>query len=175
MAARAGPAVFRALACGDDAVEVELCELSCIVADPGAPRQPLHADTSISDKELVTIFVPLQDTTEKMGPTQLLMATHNRPDLHAECAADALGAGAGLLGDPTRRLVQFAGAAGDAMLMNSRLLHCGGKNRSKRRRRLLYLSFFVPPGMPPGSTASLLAEYSGRLRLDQFGILRNTA
>ncbi|CAE8659232.1 unnamed protein product, partial [Polarella glacialis] len=48
--------------------EGRLFELSCLVSDPGADRQPLHPDTlcggAAGCAPLLTILVALQDTTE---------------------------------------------------------------------------------------------------------------
>eukprot|EP00438_Fugacium_kawagutii_P005463 Skav215032 [mRNA] locus=scaffold966:631736:635100:- [translate_table: standard] len=54
-------------------VEVaSLVELSCLITDPGAPRQNVHVDTGgwkTCCAPLLTTFVALQDVTEDMGPT----------------------------------------------------------------------------------------------------------
>jgi len=64
----------------------QLCELAVIIVDPGAPAQALHYDTPLLDDvgdisvedepALITIFVPLQDISSRMGATCLLPATH---------------------------------------------------------------------------------------------------
>ena len=51
------------------------------------------------------------------------------------------------------------------MVMDSRLLHCGGQNRSKKRRRLLYFTVNAPHCKPAGGTYSLLSEYAGRYKI----------
>lgn len=64
-------------ACGPDAA---LHELSCIYAQPDAPRQCVHADTivlpcpqypDVSMAPLYTFFVALQDVEDDMGHTQV--------------------------------------------------------------------------------------------------------
>jgi ectoine hydroxylase-related dioxygenase (phytanoyl-CoA dioxygenase family) len=145
--------------------DAQVCELSCIVADPGAPRQGLHADTSIEDGPgLITVFIPLQTVGPLMGATIVLPRSHNQRDHDACDACDPTTGGSALLENPDRGAVQFEAAAGDALVMDSRLLHCGGTNSSDRRRRLLYVTFNVPHNLPTGSTYSLLAENS-RLKL----------
>ena len=43
-------------------------ELSCIVSDPGAAQQPLHADAQNSEiPGLVSVLVALQPVTSAMG------------------------------------------------------------------------------------------------------------
>jgi hypothetical protein len=54
---------------------------------------------------------------------------------------------------------------GDVLLMDSRVWHLGGANRSAKRRTLLYISMQVPNNAPTGSTYSLLDEYQGRFSL----------
>ena len=39
---------------------------------------------------------------------------------------------------------------GDCVLMDSHLFHCGGCNRSPRRRRLLYFTLHIPGNLPLG-------------------------
>ena len=64
-------------ACGPSAA---LHEVSCIFAQPGAPRQCVHADTIVlpcpqypnaSMEPLYTFFVALQDIEDAMGHTQV--------------------------------------------------------------------------------------------------------
>ncbi len=64
-------------ACGPNAA---LHELSCMYAQPGAPRQCVHADTivlpcpqypDVTMAPLYTFFVALQDVEDAMGHTQV--------------------------------------------------------------------------------------------------------
>merc|ERR1712159_974952 len=69
-------------------LEGELVELACVITDPGAARQAVHADTlcettsatllgpSVSCSPLVSVFIALQDISLAMGPTILCPATH---------------------------------------------------------------------------------------------------
>jgi ectoine hydroxylase-related dioxygenase (phytanoyl-CoA dioxygenase family) len=61
-------------------------------------------------------------------------------------------------------VVQCTVEEGDVVLMDSRLLHCGGGNRSAERRRLVYFSLHVPGNLPQGSTYSMRGEYRGAPR-----------
>lgn len=63
--------------------------------------------------------------------------------------------------------VRFEGSAGDAMLLDSRVLHCGGENHSAagNRRRMMYVTFTIPHCRPRGNLYSILPEYEGLLRL----------
>ena len=56
--------------------------------------------------------------------------------------------------------------AGGAVLMDSRLWHCGGANVSEERRTLLVATFLGSRGQPPyGSTWSLLEHLAGQISL----------
>ena len=69
--------VLRGLLSADDAdVVPTLIELSSLISDPGAPRQPIHPDVQFdSGSPQYTVFVALQDTTAEMGPTLFLPQT----------------------------------------------------------------------------------------------------
>lgn len=142
--------------------EAVLCECSVLSSDPGAAAQPVHCDTSFQGAadptapiaRLVTVFVALQDIDAAMGPTLLFPRTHTQEAHHqlwlqpkSECPP--------LLRDHPRELAVLA--AGDALVMDSRLWHQGGANHSDRRRSLFVLSFLSGHGgRPRGSTYSLL-------------------
>lgn len=56
-----------------------LHECAALVADPRAPRQPMHPDSPYSSScAMLTVFVALQDVDESMGPTVWLPGTHSR-------------------------------------------------------------------------------------------------
>uniref|UniRef100_A0A7S1ALB7 Phytanoyl-CoA dioxygenase n=1 Tax=Noctiluca scintillans TaxID=2966 RepID=A0A7S1ALB7_NOCSC len=148
--------------------EGRLVELSCLVTDSGAERQPLHPDTDSTGSNtvfapLVTVFLALQDVSPAMGPTVLCRGTNSHswhealnrvpPD---ERSSDKV-------------LQDFGGVEatceiGTAVVMDSRLIHCGGANQGARRR-LFYTTWQVPGNTPLGSTYSLREEVRGyRLR-----------
>jgi len=188
--------------------DAEVVEFSCIIADPGAPAQALHYDTPLLPEEggydgsgasLFTIFIPLQDVAADMGATCLLPRSHTSVEAHRAFAQDRARhdkrekeksereparayLGEALVQDAARECRVFAGpvTAGDAMVMDSRTLHCGGENTSDKRRRLLYVTFHcgtVAPSAdqegvarrPAHSTYSLLDEYAGMLKLSAAG------
>lgn len=150
--------------------DAELCELSALVADPGAAAQALHPDTQIAPGNdhagLCTAFLALQDVDPSMGPTEVCPRSHGAA-AHAALSADPR------LGDAPRAADDWGPAqpallsAGDVLLMDSRAWHRGGANTSQARRVLLYLTFRVPGNAPLGSTYSLLDEYQGRFRLSR--------
>ena len=158
--------------------EALICELACIISDPGAPRQQLHADTKIGDRGwLVSMFVALQDVASDMGGTIVVPRSHHER-LHADFEAACCSGSSEKLACTTsdaqeawavsRGAQRFEGRAGDALLFDSRLLHCGGANTSTSRRRMLYVTWKIPYCEPLGSTYSLLPEYEGRFRLRNF-------
>ena len=102
-----------------------------------------------------------------MGGTIVLPGTNRSVRAHSALGADE--GGVGMLTDPRRwPQLRFQGSVGDAMLMDSRVLHCGGANTSCQRRRLLYMTFKLPDCNPAGSTYSLLREYTDLLVLGNW-------
>jgi ectoine hydroxylase-related dioxygenase (phytanoyl-CoA dioxygenase family) len=175
-----------------------VCDFACLISDPGAPRQRLHADTTFDSRgSLLTLFIALQDVTAEMGGTLVLPGTASRSGHAALDAMSAMGPEAhqrherhwlseqGLRFECESLLWHhvylyfarkvrhsevfwhtFRGKAGDAMLMHSRVLHCGGANTSSaKRRRMLYVTFKVPFNSPRGNLYSILPEYEGKCRL----------
>lgn len=167
-----------------------LIELACLISDPGAERQPLHPDTpccttrslqfgpSNTCSPLLTIWVALQTVSMEMGPLILCPLTHT-PEAH-----DALER----MPDDDRAsdlaVKEHGGLAavcnvGTAILMDSRLLHCGGANAAVDegglRRRMFYTTWQLPQGDSSGGeseeeepTRSIRAELRDRFCLADF-------
>jgi len=158
--------LFLSLFNGRDA---ELHELSALVADPGAASQPIHPDSVFTDDAVMyTCFVALQDVSDLMGPTIFLPSTHSSHCHSAHKKADTKDAF--LAGREYRR---GSVRKGDAMLMDSRTLHCGSANLSESRRALLYVtvrnphSFYacdppVPSGSKWGDLSLSLSDFAVR-------------
>ena len=124
---------------GGDAL---LYELAALVSSPGCPPQAIHADSLFTrDPAIVTCFLALQDVDEAMGPTRCLPKTHTRAAHDAWIAADddTWAAAVAALAPRSAPL-----RAGEALLLDSRALHCGGANVSDRTRALFYASFILP-------------------------------
>lgn len=153
----------------------QLCECSCIVAEPGAAAQAVHCDTWADDLEeeavggqqaasqaapvrLLTAFVALQDIGPSCGPTAMWPRTH-APAFHAAMSEQGPHA---FDGRPSAAMTL---RAGDAALMDSRLWHCGTANTSATRRFLLVVTFGAAHALPEGSTYSLLPRLEGRWTL----------
>ena len=153
--------VLAALA-GPDA---ELWELSAIISAPGAAPQIVHADTAYaSDPCLITTFVALQDVTPSMGPTSFVPGTHDDFAAHKRFMADPL-----VFLSDTPGLSCLLDA-GDAAVYDSRVLHCGGANRSDRLRALLCVTFrhTDAPVREEWSGNSIRADVAGRYTLQDF-------
>jgi ectoine hydroxylase-related dioxygenase (phytanoyl-CoA dioxygenase family) len=125
---------------GEDA---ELFELAALISDPRAPRQPAHPDTPYRTGEgaaVVTAFVALQDVDEDMGPTSVIPRTHTQ-DAHERFnnKDDGGRERVALLRETPNHIGVLR--TGDANLIDSRVIHCGGANDSSQRRVLFYISF----------------------------------
>mmetsp|Transcript_13443 Transcript_13443/g.18395 ORF Transcript_13443/g.18395 Transcript_13443/m.18395 type:complete len:370 (-) Transcript_13443:95-1204(-) len=121
-----------------------LHEISCLVADPGSPRQCIHADTiylpcpqyPVPMAPLYTFFFAVQDVEDGMGHTTFL------PQTHTERAHELWNT------TPGQKETFVASSAavisslkkGDVAIFDSRLLHCGGANTSDKRRVLFYFT-----------------------------------
>jgi hypothetical protein len=128
-------------------------EVSCLIADPGAPRQCMHADTIVlpcpqypaaSMEPLYTFFVALQDVEDDMGHTVFLPRTHtadahllwNKPQKQKEAFLSV------------HKAVQSGLKIGDCSVFDSRILHCGRANTSDKRRILFYFTLSAQRDWP---------------------------
>ena len=152
-------------------------ELSCLVADPGAPRQCIHADTIVlpcpqypkaSMEPLYTFFIALQDVEDNMGHTTFIPRTHT-PDAHllwnlGQKQKDSLIA--------SLPAVTSALKTGDVAIFDSRVLHCGDANSSAQRRVLFYftLSQQAEWPLPDGlhGSNSILAADKGKWKISDI-------
>lgn len=121
---------------------------------------------------LFTCLVALQQVEPTMGPTLIWPGT-NTVDCHTALWAtrgpstEALSPEEAdvLFGQPHEAMTL---AAGDAVVYDSRTIHCGGANVSSTRRSVLCVSL-LGDGLPPhGSTFSILPALKGRFRLADF-------
>ena len=85
-----------------------------------------------------------------MGPTVFLPGTHIMESHEAFNAQPQTGAKQALLSSTPRRLGTLC--SGDAMIFDSRLLHCGSANESESRRVLFYFSFRAADARVPQGT-----------------------
>jgi len=151
-----------------------LAELACIVSDPGAKQQPLHADTlriGSACAPSLTVFVPLQETRASMGPTILCQGTHNLASHLSLFKCEQVFMPQDVIVKKHGGLPAVS-SPGTAILMNSNLLHCGGANlpaaMGGSRRRLFYVTFQTPDNTPDRSSFSLREELLEELHLSDF-------
>lgn len=120
-------------------------EVSCLIAEPGAPRQNIHADTIVlpcpqypdaSMEPMYTFFIAMQDLDDEMGQTIFCPKTHT-PEIHLLWNSNQRQKEM-LLG--TRDVVQSGLKKGDVSIFDSRILHCGSANNSNKRRVLFYFT-----------------------------------
>ena len=128
--------------------EAMLHEVSSIVAEPGSPRQCLHADTivlpcpqypDVTMPPLYTFFVALQDVEPGMGATQFLPMTHT-PAAHELWNAAARSEQLKQRFVACQAAVQSDLRRGDVAAFDSRVLHAGCANETQKRRVLFYVT-----------------------------------
>ncbi|CAE7770997.1 trt7 [Symbiodinium pilosum] len=171
-AVRQAVQALRCLLYGTVQADGVLVELSCLITDPGAPRQNVHVDTGgwkTACAPLLTVFIALQDISPEMGPTILFPGTHDDPYLQQWLS---------IMPGAERSPEQFGGGQhatcqqGSAVLMNSRLLHCGGSNLPAEsggsRRRLFYMTWQKPGNTNHGSTYTIRDDLVGKFRALDF-------
>ena len=108
---------------------VKLTQVQFLDSLPGSAAQIWHSDNAARG---LTFMLPLEAIRCDMGPTEVL------PRSHASWAAF-----------PTTRALSCGPVeTGDALVFDARLLHRGGANGSRARRRVLVLRYDVsdPPG-----------------------------
>lgn len=153
----------------------KLYDLTCVVSEPGAAAQPPHPDTTskLESHRLVSIFVALQPVNEAMGPLNVYPGTH-KEEMYS--SLQRLGSA-----ERAQRLkvvtAQLSCGAGDVIVMDSRLWHCGGANNSAygARRRVFCASWFRPASICldefrnlSGATSALLDKERGKWELSDF-------
>ena len=125
----------------------EVVELSAMVSFPGAAQQAPHPDVHQVEGQaaMYSIFIPLTDQTFEMGPLLAWPGTHfgEPPEL------------------PMQDVVPMLAPAGSLIIMDSRLYHCGGANRSEVPRPVFYFTLRGDGPPPAGSTLSLLPDLEG--------------
>lgn len=122
-----------------------IAELGALITIEGAGRQIIHSDTFWSPvASLYTCTIALQDVDELMGPTVFIPSTHTE-DAYLQRVEEFMEADI----DKDSKLLDLPHVlstlnVGDAAVYDSRLLHCGGANRSPRRRVLFYFTIANP-------------------------------
>lgn len=139
--------------------EAELFELSTITSEPGTPEQVLHPDFppygDVEGTVAVIVFLALEDQVSGMGGTIFLPGTHTR-DFHASHSFDE---------DGVKALEAFPRCApllkrGDAVVMDSALVHAGGAN-TLRNRPVFHFGFKQTYAYPGGRLSSMRESLRG--------------
>lgn len=159
--------------------EGALVEFGAIISEPGARQQDVHSDIPFSDQTLLyTTFLALQDVDHSLGPTCVFPATHTEefhrkarranvemqtgedqeslslslPRFFDLLTPDWLRIGKAALRPPFDELPveHMTLCAGDILIYDTRLYHCGGANCATgdddeaKLRVLLQFSFLAP-------------------------------
>jgi hypothetical protein len=116
--------------------EMQMSNLTVVVAHPGATKQHAHSDHPHLFSEpgvspalpvyAVNVAVPLVDVDIAMGPTGIWLGSHRSEPK--------------VLTDPTACALQ----RGDCLLLDYRTLHAGLPNRSERARPIVYMVYARP-------------------------------
>lgn len=122
--------------------DLQLCHVSLLMAIPGAPAQPWHADgghVSLSQHlpcHVLNVFIPLVDVPLELGPTELRPASHY---LTRNLASMMLLAKARkTLRSPVTPCLK----RGDVLIFDYRILHRGRANQHPTLERpVLVLTF----------------------------------
>jgi ectoine hydroxylase-related dioxygenase (phytanoyl-CoA dioxygenase family) len=121
---------------------------------------------------IVTALVALQDISEDMGPT-LVWPITNTVEHHAILWDTNIGGKVkvaeadGIFGVKHKAMTL---QKGDALMYDSRTMHCGGHNCSQKRRSVFCVSFMGPGVRPDGTTWTMLPQYRNRFNLRDFPI-----
>ena len=120
--------------------EGKLYEMAAMITESGSDRQSIHADMPHhSEPPLYSIFAALQDITFEMGPTVFLPGTISTKDQQEWSNLN------GRDDFMKKRTPYFALLkAGDLIVYDPRVLHCGAANLSQSKRAMFNLGFRNP-------------------------------
>eukprot|EP00040_Diaphanoeca_grandis_P015018 m.76395 g.76395 ORF g.76395 m.76395 type:complete len:355 (+) comp24891_c1_seq6:199-1263(+) len=118
----------------------QLVELGVITSQGGAQRQTIHSDIDFDadSRRIYTSFMALQDITPEMGPTMIWPGTNSQ--YFCEFYKPRMNGPVDQYysrNTPATMVVK----AGDVVLMDTRVMHCGGENQSRSDRMLMHFSF----------------------------------
>lgn len=130
--------------------EQELVELSSITVYPNAEEQQLHRDEANDGHYLASVFINLAETEAIAGALLVVPGSHHLEE-----------GGSG-------ETIAIEVPQGSAVVMNSKLLHAGGGNRTLDRMRSVFYFTMGERGLY-GPPYSILNEVSAqRMSLDEL-------
>jgi len=145
--------------------EGKLYEMAAMITELGSDRQSIHADMPFhSEPPLYSIFAALQDITFDMGPTVFLPGTISTKDQQEWSSLN------GRDDFLKKRTPYFALlSAGDLIVYDPRVLHCGAANQSSSKRAMFNLGFRNPKFKNDMSyEGSLRPLYADRITFGEF-------
>lgn len=141
---------------GDD--NPALSEITAITASFGAPHQQWHSDVKADGNALMygrtyshsySLFIPLQNTTQSMGPTDVCAGTHFCADDSLSDLCDVYKIGLHEI-RPKEDYRQQFWKSGDGVLLNQQVWHRGTEHEDpKSQERVVFIvSFLARPTDP---------------------------
>jgi hypothetical protein len=135
-----------------------LSEITAITASFGAPHQTWHPDVKSDGNALMygrtyshsySLFIPLQNTTRSMGPTDLCAGTHYCTDDDLSNLCDVYKIGLHEIRPKETHRQQFW-KSGDGVLFNQQVWHRGAEHddRNSGERVVFIVSFLARPTDP---------------------------
>lgn len=135
-----------------------LSEITAITASFGAQPQAWHPDVKPDGNALMygrtyshsySLFIPLQNTTQSMGPTDLCAGTHYCADDNLSDLCDVYKIGLHEI-RPKEDYKQRFWKSGDGVLLNQQVWHRGGEHEDpKATERVVFIvSFLARPTDP---------------------------
>lgn len=132
-------------------------------------RQTIHSDVefAINSRRIFTTFVALQNIDEDMGPTEIWPGTHSEY-FCSFYKPFMLGPVDSYYIEHPPELMKLR--AGDAVIIDTRVMHCGGKNISNVDRLLFHFSWETSeePDAPVGFTYNLVPDLKARWHFKDF-------
>jgi ectoine hydroxylase-related dioxygenase (phytanoyl-CoA dioxygenase family) len=146
---------------------VRLYHDQALFKPPGADRTPWHQDRyywPLDTDRTVTMWLPLVDVEEEMGPMMFASGSHRADSLGDLAISNETDRRlAAIIAERGWRISSAAIHAGDATFHAGGTLHSAGANRSKRVREVLTVIYYAA-----GTRASSPANDNQRVDLEVF-------
>jgi hypothetical protein len=155
-------------------IDPSLSEITAITAYAGSRDQAWHSDTKAEGHgtqfgrtyhHSYSLFIPLQDTSKGMGPTDLCPGTHYCSDENMHLVCEKYKIGLHQLKPPNRTSnndkeeEEEVFRAGDAVLVNQQTWHRGSAHRDyEAPERVVFILSFLARPHPQGDSVRQLAR-----------------